>query len=86
MNRTPRPGGARRPGLRAMAMMAALAFGAGGLASGCTTNPATGGRMVSFISPQEEARIGAEQHRKLVPGRKVKIVISERHRERRRAP
>ena len=67
MNRTARPGGARGPNLRAVAMMALLAFGAGGLASGCTTNPATGGRMVSFISPQEEARIGAEQHRKLVP-------------------
>jgi predicted Zn-dependent protease len=34
--------------------------------SGCTTNPATGGQMLSFMSPDEEARLGAAEHPKLV--------------------
>jgi len=34
--------------------------------SGCTTNPATGGQMLSFMSPEEEARLGAQEHPKLV--------------------
>ena len=53
---------ARRVG-RALALVCALVAGLGG----CATNPATGERMVSFISPTEESRIGAEEHGKIVP-------------------
>ncbi len=45
----------------ALALMAALPA-----LSGCTTNPATGGQMLSFMSPEEEARLGAAEHPKLV--------------------
>jgi predicted Zn-dependent protease len=51
----------------ALGIVAVWVIGAGGLVSGCTTNPATGERMVSFISPKDEARIGAKQHRAMVP-------------------
>ncbi len=34
--------------------------------SGCATNPATGDQMLSFMSPKEEARLGATEHPKLV--------------------
>lgn len=38
-----------------------------GLVAACTTNPATGGSsFTAFMSPEEEKRVGAEQHPKLV--------------------
>ncbi|MDH3241520.1 MAG: M48 family metalloprotease [Alphaproteobacteria bacterium] len=56
----------QRHALRALALFVLLGLGLGAL-GGCTTNPATGERMVSFISPEEESRIGAREHRKIVP-------------------
>ena len=67
MTRITRRAGSTKPRACSAVMMALLAFAAGGMVSGCTTNPATGDSMLSLLSPQEEARIGAEQHRKLTP-------------------
>ena len=67
MTKTSRPAGATGQRARNAVTMALLALVAGGLVSGGTTNPATGERMLSLLSPQEEARIGAREHRKLVP-------------------
>ena len=44
-----------------------MALALAGPLSGCATNPATGERMMTFLSPEEEARIGAREHRKLMP-------------------
>lgn len=32
----------------------------------CSTNPATGASQLSFISPEQEARMGAEEHEKVI--------------------
>jgi len=48
-------------------MAALMAVVLAGPLSGCATNPATGDRMMSFLSPEEEARIGAKEHHKLTP-------------------
>jgi predicted Zn-dependent protease len=48
-------------------LIALMAASLAGPLSGCATNPATGERMMTFLSPEEEARIGADEHRKLVP-------------------
>ncbi|MGE0651883.1 MAG: hypothetical protein AB7P12_09055, partial [Alphaproteobacteria bacterium] len=34
--------------------------------AGCSTNPATGGQMLSFMSAEEEQKIGDTEHPKLV--------------------
>lgn len=52
---------------RARAGIAALMLAFMAVPGGCATNPATGERMVSFISPEEESRIGAQEHKKIVP-------------------
>jgi predicted Zn-dependent protease len=61
--------GKRRRGsiFRALGLCLLLALGLVGGLGGCSTNPATGERMVSFISSEEENRIGAQEHRKIVP-------------------
>ena len=56
-----------RTNLRTAGLTALMAAALAGPLSGCATNPATGERMMSFISPEEEARIGAREHRKLMP-------------------
>jgi len=44
-----------------------MAGGAGLAVASCTTNPETGrSQFTAFMSPEEEARIGAEQHPKLM--------------------
>jgi len=53
--------------LRKKHLAALIAWALVGPLAGCTTNPATGDRMLSFLSPEEEARIGAREHQKLVP-------------------
>jgi len=50
---------------RLLPLIAAWLAGAA-LLAGCTTNPATGERMLSLMSPQEEQQIGAQEHPKLV--------------------
>lgn len=55
----------RGAGVRIIFTVLALALAAPSL-SGCATNPATGEQMLSFMSPQEEKRVGAEEHPKLV--------------------
>jgi predicted Zn-dependent protease len=50
---------------RIFPLIAALVAGAA-LLAGCTTNPATGERMLSLMSPQDEQQIGAQEHPKLV--------------------
>ena len=62
---SPKPAARRRQA--ATVLGAVLALAAAALFPGCATNPATGESMMSFISPEEEARIGAREHRKLVP-------------------
>ncbi len=63
-----RPRSGRRTGGSGTAGLAALmAVALAGPLSGCATNPATGERMMTFLSPEEEARIGAREHRKLMP-------------------
>ena len=59
----PKPG--NRFPAAALALALALAPGAA-LLQGCATNPATGGTMLSFMSPDEESRLGSEEHPKLV--------------------
>ncbi len=56
-----------RTNLRTAGLTALMAAALAGPLSGCATNPATGEKMMSFISPEEEARIGAREHRKLMP-------------------
>lgn len=51
--------------IRHLPLIASLFAGAA-LLAGCTTNPATGERMLSLMSPQEEQQIGAQEHPKLV--------------------
>ncbi|HEY4135969.1 MAG TPA: M48 family metalloprotease [Alphaproteobacteria bacterium] len=47
------------------ALALSLLLSAGGLA-GCTTNPATGESMLSLMSPQDEQKVGDQEHPKLV--------------------
>jgi len=48
------------------AILLAGMLASGAALSGCTTNPATGGQsFTAFMSPDEERRVGAEQHPKL---------------------
>lgn len=44
---------------------AALALGAAGL-SGCSTNPATGQQVFTLLSPEDERKLGAEQHPRIL--------------------
>ncbi len=63
------PNTGRRPHAtcRSRALLAALMLALAALwLGGCATNPATGGTMLSFMSPEEEKRIGAQEHPKLV--------------------
>ena len=47
-------------------VLAAL-LGTGALLSGCSTNPATGQQSyTAFMSPEEEKRVGAEQHQEIL--------------------
>jgi len=57
-----------RPHLRRFSRVAAVAAVAAGLAtSGCSTNPATGSQsFTAFMSPEDEARVGAEEHPKIL--------------------
>ena len=61
-----------RPGPATVALLAfalAVGFGLAGptALTGCSVNPATGQRtLTAFMSPQDERRIGAEEHPKLV--------------------
>ncbi len=48
--------------LPALALLAGMAP----MLGGCSTNPATGGQILSFMSPEEEQRIGDQEHPKLV--------------------
>lgn len=57
----------RRHAFRTLGLSVLLGLGLLGALGGCSTNPATGERMVSFISSEEESRIGAQEHRKIVP-------------------
>lgn len=50
---------------RILPRLAALLAGVA-LLAGCTTNPATGERMLSLMSSQDEQKIGAQEHPKLV--------------------
>lgn len=51
--------------LAPLLLAAALALGSAGLA-GCTTNPATGEQIFTLMSEEDERRIGAEQHPKML--------------------
>ena len=53
---------------RALACLAALAaFAAAGPLGGCSVNPATGSRsFTAFMSPEEEARLGRQEHPRIV--------------------
>lgn len=53
---------------RRFAFAAAVGLGFALIAlGGCATNPATGERMMSLMSAEEEARIGAQEHERLLP-------------------
>ena len=51
--------------IRRFSAFSALVAGAL-LLAGCTTNPATGERMLSLMSPQDEQQIGDQEHPQLV--------------------
>jgi len=59
---------ARRMRPRALALLAALAAScAAGALGGCSANPATGSRsFTAFMSPEEEARLGRQEHPRIV--------------------
>ena len=53
--------------LAALPMALALGLALAALLSGCSTNPATGDeQFTAFLPPEEERRIGAQEHPKLV--------------------
>lgn len=48
-------------------LLLAAFLGGGALVSGCTTNPATGQQSyTAFMSPEEEKRVGSEQHQEIL--------------------
>ncbi|HSR55466.1 MAG TPA: M48 family metalloprotease [Alphaproteobacteria bacterium] len=68
MNRTiPVPAHRKRFGRGLSLRIAAVLLTCLPVLAACATNPATGERMVSFISSEEEGRIGAQEHKKIVP-------------------